>query len=367
MANVLKKGPSMEEALRTYFSQAGYFVVRGVPFKYMGQDVTDIDAWIYSRSSPVSREIAIVDIKNKKTPQAIERIFWTLGLQKTIGADRAIVATSDKRPEVKEFGKRLNILVLDGNFLSKLEQKKRWDERISDEEFFSLLSVNTFGKLDGDWRGRISYCKSLLSRGLSFDICNDLLSQGRYFAEIAITRREHSSTALRCLYFICALVCICIDYLMRGIAFEESNERAALLDEGFRYGSRGKEGFDSTVNLSMGLITEYAAGGKALAGQIKFKIQGSLNQIPASALGEFFARRDVFGGLFGVAKELEELAMYRLFRDHAVASSLSKSVIGCLLDYWSIDRTHLSIIDPEAGVQPSLLSVPPPVQGEEQS
>jgi hypothetical protein len=115
----LGKGYLAEEMLRAYFSRAGYFVVRGVPFCYEGFDVTDIDLWLYSRSSSVSREIAIVDAKNKKTPQAIERIFWIKGLQKAVGASKAIVATTDRRPEVKEFGKQLDVVVLDGSFLGK--------------------------------------------------------------------------------------------------------------------------------------------------------------------------------------------------------------------------------------------------------
>lgn len=74
--DVLTKGPRMEELLRSYFLKTGYYVVRGVPFIYEGFDVTDIDLWLYSRTSSVSREVALVDAKNKKTPQAIERIFW---------------------------------------------------------------------------------------------------------------------------------------------------------------------------------------------------------------------------------------------------------------------------------------------------
>jgi hypothetical protein len=77
---ILTKGYLMEELLRNYFLRSGYYVVRGVPFVYEGFDVTDIDLWLYSRTSSVSREVTIVDSKNKKTPQAIEGIFWVQGL-----------------------------------------------------------------------------------------------------------------------------------------------------------------------------------------------------------------------------------------------------------------------------------------------
>ena len=52
--NDLDKGYKMEELLRNYFLQAGYYVIRGVPFVYEGFDVTDIDVWLYGRASSVS-------------------------------------------------------------------------------------------------------------------------------------------------------------------------------------------------------------------------------------------------------------------------------------------------------------------------
>ena len=119
---VLLKGPRMEELLRSYFIKAGYYVARGVPFIYEGFDVTDIDLWLYSRTSSVSREITLVDAKNKKTPQAIERIFWVQGLRIATKATNAVVATTEKRQEVKDFGRDLGIIVLDGTFLNKLEK-----------------------------------------------------------------------------------------------------------------------------------------------------------------------------------------------------------------------------------------------------
>jgi hypothetical protein len=66
--------------------------------------VTDVDIWLYSRPSPLTRERANVDIKRKKTPQALERIFWAKGLQQVLSLERCVVATTDTRPDVREFG-----------------------------------------------------------------------------------------------------------------------------------------------------------------------------------------------------------------------------------------------------------------------
>ncbi len=76
-----KKGADTEESLRSYFNSSGFFSVRGVPFEHAGISLTDIDLWIYIRESNFARIRINVDIKNKRTPQAMERIFWTKGLQ----------------------------------------------------------------------------------------------------------------------------------------------------------------------------------------------------------------------------------------------------------------------------------------------
>jgi hypothetical protein len=80
MSEPQTKGETTEELLREYFTTLGYFSVRGIPYRYGNFDVTDIDIWLYSRPSPLTRERANVDIKRKKTPQALERIFWAKGV-----------------------------------------------------------------------------------------------------------------------------------------------------------------------------------------------------------------------------------------------------------------------------------------------
>lgn len=344
MAETLAKGAMLEEALRAYFIKAGYFVVRGVPFTYEGFDVTDIDCWLYGRASSVSREIAIVDIKNKRTPQAIERIFWCAGLQRAIGANRAIVATTDKRQEVKDFGRESNVLVLDGTFLGKLENKDaHLEQRLSDEEFVAVIGENPLDKFEGNWKARMRKNKGLLARGPSFDTCIEWLAEGRYFVEQATTRQTQANKALRCLYLLCAFIAIGVDYELRDLSFTESAERSKLIAEGFTYGSKGRTGLKKLVDLSIGLVSAYANEGRAIATQVKSKIENSLDEIPTSILGDYFSRRDVLGSLFQTASEFESLAMARHFKHHGSASTEVRAFLGSLLDYWGIDRTHLSI------------------------
>ena len=63
----LFKGEMMEELLRNYFLNLGYFVVRGIKYRYNENDITDVDLFLYGRISSLSREKINVDVKNKKT------------------------------------------------------------------------------------------------------------------------------------------------------------------------------------------------------------------------------------------------------------------------------------------------------------
>ncbi len=340
---VTNKGRKMEESLRSYFLKAGYYVVRGVPFVYEGFNVTDVDLWLYGRASSVSREITIVDIKNKKTPQAIERIFWVQGLKQATNATSAVVATTDKRQAVKDFGKELGILVLDGTFLTKLS--KNYDpetERLGEEEFISMIDEYSLGKVDGDWKGRIISCKSLLSTRLSFDCCNEWLLHAHFFAEQSITKPKQREIALRCLYLIVSFVAIAIDFTLKELSFLDQPERITLIKDGFTYGSKGSSGMKKVLNIAMGLVEQHAIDGTVISNQVRSSIESQLSSLNTLILGEFFSKTDVSKNLFSIARELEQLSMTRTFSSHSVASTELRAMLFCLLDYWGIDRVMFS-------------------------
>ncbi len=337
------KGLKMEELLRAYFLKAGYYVIRGVPFVYEGFDVTDIDLWLYSRTSSVAREVTLVDAKNKKTPQAIERIFWVQGLRIAAKATSAIVATTDKRPEVRDFGRELGVFVLDGNFLSKLANADEPNTtRLSDEEFFSRINEYSLSKLDGDWRARLILSKSLLARSLSFDSCNEWLAQGKFFAEKAVTKGKQRETALRCLYLICSFLAVALDYAMKELSFHDQSERNNLIKDGFTYGSRGSQGMKKILNVAMGLVEQHANDGPAISRQVRTSVDNELAQLGTAGLGEFFSKNDVARSLFPVARDFEQLAYSREFSSHESASVELRSMLYCLVDYWKINRVMFS-------------------------
>jgi len=345
MIKKISKGFEIEEKLRNYFLQSGYYVVRGVPFSYRGFDVTDIDLWLYSRESSLARNITIVDVKNKKTPQAIERIFWAKGLAKAVNANSAIVATTDRRREVKEFGRDLDVLVLDGVFISKLSKSDSFlQNRLSDEEFLDVIDSYSLGKLDGDWKGQVLKSKGLLTKNIGFDSCNQWLEVAKFFAEQVLTKPSQIEPALRCFYFSLSLFSIGIDHILKELSFLDHDERMNRLIDGFTYGSKGRSGVAQMLSTSLSLIEQFAPEGKALSSQVRSKVNADFESLPTNIIGEYFAKSEVGKVVFSVAREFENISMSRTFINHANSTIELRGIIGCLLDYWGINRKEFGSV-----------------------
>ena len=116
------KGWDLEELLRAYFLRAGFYAVRGVPLRISGEDLTDVDIWLYERPTGSSRRRQIVDAKSKNRPKAIERFLWTKGLKELLGVDGAYVATTNSRSMLRPISRKLGISLLDGADLNR----NRW-------------------------------------------------------------------------------------------------------------------------------------------------------------------------------------------------------------------------------------------------
>lgn len=338
----LPKGMALEEVLRDYFLKTGSYVVRGVPFVYENDDVTDIDLWVYSRASSFSREITVVDIKNKKVPHALERIFWVNGLKQATYSNKAIVATTDSRPLIKTFAKKQDVMVLDGKFLSKLVRNQSLnEERLFEEQLSNLIDSYELQKVDGDWKNRMKYCKSILSKPINFDSCNSWLAEGKFFAQLVLTRERERYTAIRCLYLICSYLALGIDFCMREISFLDPHERIEKLKEGFLFGDRGFAGTNDLIKFSMNMITQYVEGGDVHARLLKQRFDSDVSNLPVNILAEYFAKTENINHMFQFAKTLEQMAMQS--KNPTLPEALDiKGYLYCLLDYWQINRQEFS-------------------------
>lgn len=333
MTDQPSKGAAAEEALRNYFLSIGYYVVRGAKFTYNRFDVTDVDLWLYSRNSPLSRERVCVDIKNKKTPQALERIFWAKGLQTVLGLDSCIVATTDTRPDVSEFGLKHDVKVLDGKFLSRLTKSPRSHmDRISEEVFLADLEKGSLGLLGGDWRGRYETSKSRLLHSLNFDGCNAWLEDINYL----LCQIASGIETWRLLYASCSHMLIAVDFILREFVTADQEQRRQVIERGIRYGVSGQT-FTENVGRMAAALVESVAAQPGLSETLQRELRAQAASVKADLLAEFFSKT-AGASLFEIALAFEEEAFAPQVVKPSSMSTTSQAVIGVLADFCGIDR-----------------------------
>jgi hypothetical protein len=332
------KGAAMEESLRRYFLTLGYYVLRGVKFRYNTFDVTDVDLWLYAKTSALARQRTNVDIKSKKTPQALERIFWAKGLKETLALDSCMVATTDTRPDVREFGLTHQVAVLDGPFLARLQgSSKSQIERLSEEEFLALANNASLGKLGGDWKGRYEEAKSRVLTDLRFDARNAYISDIHYFLEQRLTLGDSAPISLRLTYAVISMFAVAVDFVLKDHSALDNEHRFHLLCEGFRYGDSGNAYATRLARLAAGFaeVAGIAPGtGKAVVDELRRQAE----EIPAEALAEFLSKSSVQGALFSIALEFEAAAFSPDVPSPTELSINAQGVLGALADFLGIDR-----------------------------
>lgn len=326
------KGLKTEELLRNYFLELGFFVVRGILFKYDKTHLTDIDLVLFNRPSTLTRERINVDIKDKQRPQATERILWAKGVQVGLGFDACIVATSDKREILREIGQNTNVTILDGNFLKKIKSKIK-EDRLTEEEFINLIMSNSLGKLEGDWMGEIEEQKGSLVHKINFgSLINTLDIMRRYF-EISISNVQRREGATRVLFLMISFFLLKLDILIKDFVFIEAKERQKILEDGFKYGNLGKEGVKKTLNMAKGLI------GEAKNSINEKDILQEYENIPVKILAEYFNKSEVISHLFYRARYCEQIAFNKDFIKPVNLPTEIKGIVGVLLDFLEINRT----------------------------
>lgn len=332
------KGYQMEEVLRNYFLDLGYFVVCDVKFTYQGFDVTDVDLWIYMRPSSLTRERINIDVKNRRTPQAIERIFWAKGLQQVLNLDGCIVATTDKRDAVRTFGLLNEVTVLDGTFLARLSKYRDTHTRLTEKEFFKIIQTDELIKLKGDWRHKVERAKTLLLTQLDYSGCNIWLKEIAYFMEQVIVEADRREIACRIVYLITSFFLIGLDYIFKDISFLDNEARASNLRDGFKHGALGKTGTQKVLSTSMALIEGYLPSGRELANLLRRNVNEAYDQIPTEILKEYFSRPEVSRKLFQNARRLEFLAYSKSFLSPPNIEPELQAILGVILDFSEIER-----------------------------
>lgn len=336
------KGAVLEELVRAYFARQGFFVLRSVPYRFDGEDVTDLDVWLYSRQAASARIRAIVDIKNKRSPKAFERILWVKGIQAALNCDRAIIATTDANPKVVRFAQSQKIQVLSKGFLERLEKKLSPDDRLTLEEFASTVHQYSAHKQDGDWLRILEEAKSAVACMGGFPAFNRAMFAFRFFGERAEVRLQHREIALRCTLQAAALACIALDAGLERMVFEDGDRRFASVIEGINFGDDGDGRVQASVKSALSVLTEGLPNGRTIAASAQQHFEQKIVSLRADIVAEHFARGHNAQHLFAVAKELDEAAHARAWNSSELSME-ARSVLGVFADFVGIKRTVLPI------------------------
>ena len=341
------KGFDLEELLRAYFIRAGFFVARGVPLQYAGEDLTDIDIWLYERPTGSSRRRQILDAKSKNKPKAAERLFWTKGLMELLNVDGAYVATTDARPLLRAMSKQLGISLLDGADLRRIgsSDKVAFPDRLTEEEF--LLKISRFDKIRRDRSVHAAYSdvKSALIDNFGAHTLNRALDTLGALASLAVSlhpNSEDAELACRVSYFAASITALAIDFVSSEFSFRTVDERKTAILNAIRFGNSDAVAGRERINLAVGLLRRYGPQGEATGHAVEAAVMRDIQQIPAEIIGDYVAKNSKQDELFQIARRLEHVAFSKRLQSFDALGSEEKSFIAALLDFCGVDRSRFA-------------------------
>ncbi|MBL7647748.1 MAG: hypothetical protein JNK74_16315 [Candidatus Hydrogenedentes bacterium] len=333
------KGARAEEAIRNVFLHAGYYVVRALPYKFKDRDVTDIDLWLYGKSG-LFRERVNVDIKNKKTPQAIERFFWALGVMHVLRLDRCIVVTTESNPAVVEFGRRSNVAVIDGQYLHDAQAMPD-ASRLSEEQLFSALQPIGAEELGKELLGRYHSAKARLLTHMTFDGCNLHIVDIRKCFEELIAYPGVQDAIRRVLYATLSYLAVTVDFLAVKMEFTDFERRQHTIETGFRYGTAGRNRLDEFGKVLDLCKRPDRPEDSNVISQIVKSLKVEAGNLRADIIAEFMTKQLAGYGLFKLAVQLESQAFAISCSPIVELPTELKSFVLVLADFFGIERTKV--------------------------
>lgn len=339
---VTPKGALLEEVVRAYFARQGFYVLRSVPFRFEDNDVTDIDVWLYARQSASARIRGIVDVKNKKSPKAFERVIWVKGLQSILNCDRATIATTDNSVSLAKFANSQKVAFLSKQFLDRVEKRVGPTERLTLEEFEQKIQSYPAHKVDGDWMQILRSTKSAVVSLKGFTAFNKAMLAFRFFSERAEVRVQHNEIAIRSALLTAGIACIALDAALEKFTFEDAATRVAGIMEGVTYGD-GDNRAKQSIETALAAIAEGTPNGRALAANARQHLDHRFSEMRADIIAEHFARDTNSQPLFNIAKELDEAAHAIWPSSIPTLSIEARTALGIFADFCRIKRSSLPI------------------------
>lgn len=338
-----QKGAYLEELVRAYFAKQGFFVLRSVPYRYDGNEITDLDVWFYSRQAASVRIRGIADVKNKKSPKAFERVLWIKGVQAALNCDRAVIATTDANPAIKKFAESQRIAVLAKSFVERLGKILNTDGRLTLEQFAECVQLYPAHKQDGDWLRMLADAKSAVASRSGFPAFNKAMFVFRFFAERAEVRVQHREQAIRCALLTSGLACIALDSALERFVYDNKEKRFSGLLEGVTYGDAGDGRARENIDTALAVLSEGIPNGKTISAQAREQLNRRLSEIRADVVAEYFMREHNAQHLFPVAKELDDVAHSNGSMETWRLSLEARSILGVFADFVGVKRSALPV------------------------
>lgn len=341
-----KKGFETEEVVRTYFLEAGFFVVRGVKLLHGGDELTDIDLWLYERSTTLARRRIIIDIKDNAQPKAAERLFFVKGLAEIIQVEATGIATSDSRRSLRELARKHNVLWIDNADLQRLKSSQRLtaSPRLSDEEIFNHIAQIDSIRSSRVIRDAFVAVKSAVVDRFGPSCANTAIDGAQYFADMCIQAHPGSFAAqvfTRLAYFSAAIAAAALDFASGESALRPHSDRLANLTDAIRFGEDPK-GTADKLRWAEAAIRDYAPNGAGLAEVVRKRFNEALHSVPAESLAEVVVKMAKSERLFNAARDLEQAAFLIDCQSFDDLSVDAKSFLGAILDFISVDRVAFS-------------------------
>ena len=340
-----EKGYRLEELLRAYFLRAGFFVVRGVPFQHAGEDLTDIDLWLYEKPTGTSRRRQIVDAKSKTKPKAVERLLWTKGLVQLLGVDGGYVATTNSRVALRSIAKKLAMGVLDGGDISRLNKSEKiaFPDRISEEALLEKFTALDKARRTKEVQKSYHDVKHSLIENFGTGTLNRSLELFGLLARELTSVHPDSEAAdafLRLAYFSAAIAALSMDFVALDLSFRGADERRNALINAIRVGNIDEAAGLEKVRVAVALLRSYAPNGDAVAATVESAMQRDMKSIPAEIVADYVVKLPKMDILFQIARNLEHGCFMQSVPSFDALGVDEKSFIGALLDFCGISRAR---------------------------
>lgn len=337
------KGLETEELVRAYFLRAGFFVMRGIKLRHSGVDLTDIDMWVYERSATLARRRTIIDIKDKKTPQAAERLFFVKGVAEVISVEGAGVATTDNRPLLRELAHKHGVLWIDGTDLQRLKGSDALSglNRLTEEEFSSEVAAVDDARSGNIFRSKVSEVKSAVVDRFGPSCANTALEGFHLFSHEAVNAHPVSPAArvaTRLSYLAASIAAASFDFASAEAALRPTSERVRRMTDAIRFGADA-DGALSNLKWTEAAIREYVPNGAGLAQLVREKFMAELNAVPAEGLAEIVIKLSNSEVLFNIAKALERAAYSIDLPAFDGLDVEARGFVGALLDFANTNRS----------------------------